>query len=333
MKPDNIQRGIRARRGGRSPGDAPSLGRLGRMPEGEKKSRWMGDKRRFRSIKAVRLITIGWSLGLALLALALVSGTFAWWIVSRAHAPRQVQAAAPLLREVEALVEQELVLTRPYPEEIVRLATGALEVDSEATVDEFIHTGGRDWQEVVAFMQGLSQTDGIPGEPVPLLDPDVNGLMIQNVLIKFDHPDFKERNRIMILTPDEAGAWKVDFPAFARLADPPWEDFVSGEAKSVVGRVFVLRDNYYNGPFSNERRWAAFAIASPDLDDLMIGYCPVGSPTQRALSRICAKQRGPVRATLRIRHVDGAERRQFAIDKVLAEDWVVRGADFEDRFQ
>jgi hypothetical protein len=332
MKPDNIQRGVRARRGGRSHGDAPSLGRLGRM-QGPGEDSGMGDERRSRSIKEVRFITIGWSLGLALLALALVSGTFAWWLVSRAQAPRQVQATAPLLQEVDALVEQELVLTRPYPEEMVRLATGALEVDSEATVDEFIHTGGRDWREIVAFMQGLPETDGIPGEPVPLLDPDVNGLMTQNVLIKFVHPDFKERNRIMILTPDEAGAWKVDFPAFARLADPPWKDFVSGEAKSVVGRVFVLRDHYYNGPFSDERRWSAFAIASPDLEELMIGYCLVGSPTQLALRTICAKQRGPVRATLRIRHVDGAERRQFAIDKVIAEDWVVRDADFEDRFQ
>lgn len=333
MKSDNVQRGIRARRG-RSEGDAPSLGRVGRMSGSGIDNGRMGDERRYRNGKAAKLITIGWSVALAVFALALLSGTFAWWLVARANKPAQVYSERPAFPTVEEEEgEMDFVLTRPHPDEIVRLATRALEVDSVALVNEFIHTEGREAGEVLAYMQGLRGRDGTPGKPVPLLDPDVNGLMIQNALVTFTHPDGKSRNRIMILTPDEAGAWKMDFAAFARLADPPWEDFVSGEARTVVGRVFVQRDHYYNGSFSSEQRWSAYAMASPDLEDLMIGYCLVGSSTERALNSLCARQKAPVRVTVQIRHVHGAERRQFAIDRLVAEDWIIRGPDFEDRFK
>jgi len=332
MKPENVQRGVRARRG-RSEGEAPSLGRVGRMPGAGGGAGWNGDERRIRNGKAAKLITLGWSLALAVFALALLSGTFAWWLVARANEPRQVQFSRPFLPLAEEEEEPEIILTRPHPDEIERLANGALQVDSVARVREFIHTEGRDEREVLAFMQGLREKDGTPGKPVPLSDPDVNGLMIQNSVVTFIHPDGKSRNRIVILTPDETGVWKMDFAAFARLAEPSWEEFVSGEAITVVGRVFVQRDHYYNGSFSDEDRWSAFAMASPDLEELMIGYCLVGSSAERALDSICARQKSPVRVTLQIRHVDGAERRQFAIDRVVAEDWIVRGPDFQDRFK
>jgi hypothetical protein len=283
-----------------------------------------------KSRDAARWITVGWSIGLALVALSLLSGTFAWWMVSRMHPSQPVGQAGTLEPVVQ---DPEIVLVRPDPEEVVRLTKNALGVDSVDEVLKWLHPGEADPSEVVAFMKALPERDGIPSRIDVVFDLDVNGLAVQTAVVILKHPDGKPRNRLSVLTPDDGGNWKMDFPAFARLATPTWEEFAAGQVTSVVGRVFVQRDHYYNGHFSDENRWAAYAMAAPDLEELMIGYCLVGSPSDVALKTMLSRRAGPVRATLEIRRLEGTEPRQYAISKVVAEDWVVRGAPFEDRFK
>ncbi|MGA0846032.1 MAG: hypothetical protein ACO3RV_05775, partial [Luteolibacter sp.] len=140
-------------------------------------------------------------------------------------------------------------------------------------------------------------------------------------------------NRLVLLTPDEEGTWKVDYESFARKVDPSWDQLISGEANSGLVRVIFAQDNYFNGPFSDDQKWSCFAMASPDIEPILMGYTRIGSPQDTALRRLLLrgsrKQAGVQRVTLRIKRPADSVDRQFQITRVLAEDWVLTDQAFD----
>ena len=87
-------------------------------------------------------------------------------------------------------------------------------------------------------------------------------------------------------------------------------------------RVYVAKDQYFNGPFQESEGWHCYGIASPDVPDLMFGYCKADSEQARAIELLLDRKKMS-RATLGIERVEGAEKRQYRIKRVLAEDWLV----------
>ena len=99
-------------------------------------------------------------------------------------------------------------------------------------------------------------------------------------------------------------------------------------------RVSLAQDRYYNGPFADDTKWVAYGMVSPDMNDLLVGYCVRDSPQHRALELMWLNDQIEVlRATLEIRRVEGAERRQFEISQVLAEDWVMAEETFQQQVE
>jgi hypothetical protein len=213
-------------------------------------------------------------------------------------------------------------------EQAVELTKKALAARDPAELKKLVHTDPASAAEVVTFLDALAARDGeiISYDWIARLDttrPDAEG-----VLVSFKKGE-ERRNRLAILTPDVLGNWKLDYPAFARLAVPDWPDLLEGKEKSAVVRVYVAEDQYFNGPFKESDDWFCFGIASPDVQELLFGYCQGGTPQFNAIRRSLAGGTKLMRMTVEIEKVEGAEKRQFLIKRVLAQDWAVGPVAFD----
>ena len=145
--------------------------------------------------------------------------------------------------------------------------------------------------------------------------------------------------RLACLTPDERGVWKVDFDAFARTCTPSWKDLLERHVDHARVRVFIAKDAYFNGSFQNESQWVCYGMVSPESkellpigQELLHGYCKVGSSQAKAMEQIITDGTQIKRVTLEIQRPPGADLRQFEISRVLAEDWVLAPKRFDERY-
>lgn len=206
-----------------------------------------------------------------------------------------------------------------------------------AEVDGYFHLGAASTQEVTSFLSGLEKSDGPITRYKWRSSIDANGLLLEGVMV-WTTKDGEEGSRLAFLMPDETGRWKIDYESLARMVKPTWLELLEGNADSATVRVFIAKDDYFNGPFKDETVWVCHGLASPDCGTVLMGYCKADSPQARALARILTDAtRGPanpdpIRATLEIRRPQGAEKRQFEITRVMAEDWVISSKAFDDDF-
>lgn len=104
-------------------------------------------------------------------------------------------------------------------------------------------------------------------------------------------------------------------------------------------RILFAKDSYFNGPYQDETRWDCYGMASPDQEEVLLGYCLKDTPQARAMAQIMANKRpfaaegNLCRATLEIRREAGGESRQFEITRVWAADWVMSATAFDETFQ
>lgn len=341
MKPRDVHRAVKPQRFERSAGDAPSLGRVARVPgtgmpkptSGRRRRRRTGegwsDRRGKRESEARKRVIWAWSAVLTLAAFVAMAVFFVNWTFGQMKRGRQAdnKEANP----VQAIVKSRF--PSPSEDEALNHVKRALALRDPLMIPSFFHTGTTKPGEVVDFLMRLPELDGPIQNYQWLSSMDANGLLIDGVLVS-SLLDGKPRSRLVLLTPDDTGLWKIDFPAFARMISRPWAELLAEDATSAEGevRVLIAPDSYYNGPFINEKDWVCYGILSPDSDPAMLGYCRRGSPQALAMekmflrssSEISAGQSHLMRACLRIKRVKGAEARQFEITRVLSEDWVVR---------
>jgi hypothetical protein len=346
MKPRDVQRAVKSQRFGRSAGDAPSIGRVARvpgtgMPREIRRKRRRGelsgtrdlDARSIRVRLARRRVIIAWSS----LFLFLVCAAFA--VILWSWLRGQMNRNAAISATPEAPEIQTRVVSRfpsPSEDEALRLVKQALAIRDEAAIPMLFRTGTATPKQVLAFLTERSAQDGPIIGYEWLSSMDANNLLIDGVVVNTQLSD-KPRNRLALLTPDAHGIWKIDFDAYARTVEPPWPVLLDPQTREGMVRVVTARDSYFNGPFRNEDEWTCFGMASPDMDEILLGYCRRGTPQADALERIVKKSedaaelsnRNLCRATLVIRRNDGAERRQFEITRVLAEDWIVSDTAFD----
>lgn len=279
-----------------------------------------------------RMVLFTWSL--VVFSLTLVAmGVAVWlWAKQNRKPPEEADEVAAAMPRVEERVASRFA--SPSRDAALEFVRRALAIREAAQVTEYFRPGAATPGEIVDFLRGMEATDG----PVDGLDwlssLDANGLLLDGVMVH-TNLDGGKRNRLALLTPDDKGRWQIDFEAFARVVKPSWPDLLgTGRAEGVV-RVIINRDNYYNGPFLDESQWVCFGMGSPDHEQVLLGYARKGSAQAKALARILkadgpSPQRVLKRATLAIRRPEGAEARQFEITRVIAEDWVRGGRDFQE---
>jgi hypothetical protein len=340
MKTRDVQRSVRAQRHDRNTGDAPSIGRVGRMPgvgqaKGELRKRRRGESpasERARNNR--RKVMLMWSTIFVFLTVA-VMGTAIWlWLRPK------ISPAPVVAHETVRKIEERVVSKFESPTEDAALARvkGALSNRDVSKVTEYFRTGSSTPTEVVAFLEAMERTEGKPTGMTWLRSMDANGLLLDGVAVNFQ-PDSKALTRLAMLTPDANGKWQLDFDAYARVVNPSWSELMEGKVKRGLVRVVVARKHYYNFCFKDDAQWLCYEMTTPDHEVILFGYCRKGSPQAEAMGRIVTDGerldggRFGNRATLEIRRNEGSESRQFEITRVLAEDWVLREAAFDGSYQ
>lgn len=334
MKPERIQRGIRSRHA-RSVGDAPVLGRVGRMRDREAGAAASGLKRHRRRILAIarRKMIMMWSLALTVATVLVIGGMMLFWLRGHRGGGEDVEQ-----NHVRGAVRVVSKFASPTEEEARDLVRRALALREPEMAGDLFRMGDASPADVVGFMAGQESLDGRFERMDWLGSMDMEGQLLEGVLVIYAGKD-GQRERLAFLLPDENGVWKVDFEAFARSSRPSWKELLKGGAKSARVRVFAARDVYFNGPFRDESLWVCYAMTSPESRDLLPedgellrGYCRVGSPQAKAMERIFETGVRLSRVTLEIQKTEGAEFRQFEITRVLSGDWVLPPKPVDEKF-
>jgi hypothetical protein len=268
---------------------------------------------------------LAWSI-VILSVFVVVLGLFLWsWLRGLMNQP-VVASDIPELKTHKVLKFQS-----PGEEAVVALVKSALESRESPQAADYFHMGEAGPGELVGFLSKMIQDDGPVIGFQWLGGRYANGQLIENVLITCER-DGKPRERVAMLVPDDQGVWKIDFEAFARMVRPSWELLLGESGGRGLVRVFVRGDNYFNGPFRDDAEWSCYAMASPDIDQMLLGYCRKGSPQDEAMMLMLLRNakegqatdmESVMRATLLVERPQGADARQFEITRVLAEDWIV----------
>jgi hypothetical protein len=338
MKPDDgIRRSVRSAHRERAAGDAPSMGRVARMPgtglpKGKRKKRKTNESgRRFRAKRSRKKVIATWTAlvgGVALVFLGL-----AVWLGMKYKPSEEIAALAatpvgktvieaPATPKVPSLTETEAL----------SLVRNALAVRDAAEIPTYFRQGEVAPAGQVEFLRKLELTDGRIDHFEWLGSLDANGLALDGVLVSFQS-DGKPRNRLAHLVTDAQKHWRIDFDSFARTVTPAWGEIIGGRSDLAKVRVYVAKDTYYNGAFKDEEEWLCVGLASPDTDELLMGYCKTDSPQAAALKWLFSKDVSMSRALLEIRRTEATGARQVLISRVLAEDWVIGDLPFDERFQ
>lgn len=322
MKTQDIKRGITSRHF-RLGGSSPAIGSIARLrdtemlPRGERRSR-----RRGRSSAVDKRSGSLWLILLGGGTLVVITTAVFLWLMPRFD---------PEAMEIRSLVAEDAKKVRvasrfpsPSREESLELVRRALTTRDPAAVPELFRTSVATPAEIIGFLEECSLRDGKIERYEWLSSMDRDGLLIEGVLVCFPSKD-KAVQRLALLTPNDSGTWKVDFEAFARRVEPGWQELLEKGADQALVRVTVAPGVYYNGPFSDDRQWVCYGIASPDMEELLRGYCRVGSPQAEAMERLFKQGEKLSRATLEIRRVKDGGHGQFEITRLLGGEWVVAG--------
>jgi hypothetical protein len=358
MKPRDVKRSVRSTRVDRSEGDAPSIGRVARVPgtglnKGVRRRRRRGESSNGnRDRNNRKKVMFAWSAVFTSLAL-IAMGTAVWfWL--RPQMRHTATASEDQVKPIQERVVSEF--ESPSEAQAVAMVKSALAVRDRAKVVDHFRIGTTDAAGIVKFLTEMETLDGKISSYSWMSSMDANGMLIDGVSVFLDGAD-KVRNRLAMLTPDAEGVWKVDFDSFARKVSPEWDEILRNKAEVAVVRVVVADDTYHNGIYKDETQWTCYGMVSPDHEEVLMGYCKKGSPQALALERITSgtdlldKVSQPLnqpvrrmnpsthssrtlnRAVLEIRHAAGAEQRQFEITRVLAEDWVMGSMAFDQNFK
>ena len=326
MKPDKVRLGVQKSSNARPIGMAPNLGRLWRMTGNSTRDGQLVDPRRQRQQQLQRTIVIGWSIALGIVAVAVVVFVFVVWMQPILARAKDTTERDRVAKESRARKASKFV--SPTKEEALALVQKALAVRNPNEVERMIRPGSMTTQQVVDYLAAMKESDGEIKDYFWLSNVDKNGLLLEGVQVVFEGGE-RQRSRMAFLTPDEKGHWKLDFAAFARWVKPAWASLLEQPSGVGVARVYTGQDRYYNGPFA-EGEWVAYGMGSEDIDVSLYGYCKRGSLQQRAMDlMISSAENSLARATLEVRKTEGADRRQFEITRVLAEDWVMGDEAFD----
>lgn len=310
-------------------GEAPALGKVSRSPVSAvppKRSRRVRSERRKKLSKTV----IAWTILLSLIA----SIAMLFPIVTYLRERAAIQGNAPFsAQEGQTFTDPKRIkMPELDPLQAQQLVESALSNRDPDLVPTYFRLGEiSDSENALIALVSASERDGIVNHTQWLGQRFSNGQTIGEVVV-FTHKDGHQTNRLAQLTLGHDGSWRIDLDSYLRHSYPDWEKIVSGKSDTSVVRVYISFDTYFNGIYANESKWKAYALASPDVEEILYGYAEQGSPQDRALTRIIASEDAFHRATLEIKVEPGSRSRQFRISRVIADNWVIDEEDFDKLF-
>lgn len=312
---NNVRRGIQSERRPAAASGA-KIGEVKRLRQRDDLNRGLdpdGFRGAFKSSKGLAIAT------------ALVGGAtfiaigvgFAMW--SRTRVTAAPVAASPFSEENMRVTSKFMT---PSGEDAIALVSRAVTTRDPLVIAEVFRDGAARSEDILRFLAGLVPAEG----PVERYDwhgsIDVNGMLVEGVAVTFKGIQ-KPSERIALLTPDPAGNWKMDFDAFARTASPSWQALMKGDADEARVRVIVVKDFYFNGPFRDESQWSCYRLETPDVEETIFGYCPVGGPVAEEMQKLFSEGEPVSRATLELGQVADARPGQFEIRRVAGKDWIL----------
>lgn len=127
----------------------------------------------------------------------------------------------------------------------------------------------------------------------------------------------------MIAQPN--GKFLIDWESMVGASDLPWLEFKKTRpTQPFLVRVFARPDDYFNYEFSDDKRWSAAHLTSPDGNFFIYGYCEKDSEVARTLASIFEQVRGRAALTLRIAYPEKAESDHCArIVGIVANRWLL----------
>jgi hypothetical protein len=274
-----------------------------------------------------------WSVVLTIATAAVICGFMAFWLRTHGHRS-QAAGESNMLHNVRI----ESRFKSPSEADALDLVGRALANRDPELVSACFRTGSAKPEEVISFLDHSVATEGKARQLLWLSSMDVEGLLLEGVLVIFEDERLV-KPRLAMLVPDDNGVWKVDFDALARTCSPDLTAILGGRSERCEMRVSIGRDYYFNGPVFEEKEWDCYLMNSPDIDSmipdeslLLRGYCKKGSPQAKALERIFAAGGKAYRVTLEASKREGADKQQLQITRVWSEDWVKPDVAFDERF-
>lgn len=315
----------------REKGDAPDIGRVSKFRTGGSFTGDSGPSGMTAVDDIDRRLSLAGGLGILLLLCGVVvAGLAAWAFISSKENREAGKTEKPA--DTVAVTEESPkagLMRVPSSGELEEIVDKFLKARSEVELAPLIRKSDQEMPEILDKLAGLEAKDGEFHNLKYLGGMASRCLRAEGVLVNFKGG----HNRLAILTPDEAGQWRIDFDGFDRYLSKPIDEIISGEAIDARVRFYVSTDSYYNGRFKDDAGWVCYGMGSPDSDKLMFGYVPAGSPQHQALKSVIATKdearagntsRSRLRRmTLDIRHHVGSEARQFEILRVLSDEWAI----------
>jgi hypothetical protein len=297
----------------------PMIGQVAQWREKKSSSR----RRRSQSSKKPdgRNLALRCSIWFGCGAVVVIGVVIFLWLGQRIWPDDDEVADVRVVREAKVRVESSF--PSPSEDQAIDLVMRAIANRDPEKVESLFRVSSSGRSEVVDYFKGLAERDGPVERYDWLSSMDVNGLLVEGVLVVFNGKD-KPCERLALLTPDSAGHWRMDFEAFSRSVKPSWDKLLEKDgAQRATVRVLVAHDVYYNGPFSDDKQWVCYGMASPDTEQLLRGYCRVGSSLAIAMEKLFVDGAAAGRATLDIQRVEDGGPFQFEITQLLGQDWIV----------
>lgn len=267
-----------------------------------------------------------WVIALLLLIPLIVVGYLV--LASKARKPEELSNSA---QENPITLEEEFANLELGPDE-----TGGFPIEFAET---FLNTSDpqerlkyvRDPEKVAQLFPSFPEEalSGIPNRTEVVVSFSSIGTSIHRIDAFFDNGGARS---LYILDTNEG--LKVDWESYARHSNAlqEWgQNSGTSERKeeSVVARVKIGIENYYNFRFSDDEDWMSYRLESPDLDDSFTAYAKKGSTTSKFLEWFVASQERRITLQLRCRSED-ARNKQYEVEKVIAMGWVITKDDLED---
>jgi len=318
----------------RKTGEAPLIGRVHRTPESGVARKRGGGQRRSRK-KKVHGIVKAWSiLFAAVAALVLVAVSIYALKNQTARSGGKTNSTTQFTDLAKSFPEaNESELPTLSRERALEIVASALANRDPLKFDAyFIPPRMGTASEAIEKLEDLISAEGPIVGTEWLGSKYANNQVFGEVVVSREHGG-KNSNRLAQLLPQPGNEWLIDFDSFMRTSSSDWKLILDGEVPVAEVRVIIAPDSYYNGVFSDDRKWQAFALASPDAwKNTLYGYTKRGSPQLKAIKRILSTGESMHRVTLEIKKLPEAGDRQYEISRVFSENWFLGDEPFDESF-
>lgn len=314
-------------------GEAPILGKVPRSP-GSAVRGTNGKKIRSKRRKKLSRYVLAWTCLLSFVTACVIVVVIVTYFRAKAALPEGEEIGSGMTTDLELAFPDQNTPALPgiKGQDALRITKSALANRDPALVaDHFALGEVSDPEEALHLLELIRKHEGEVTAMQWLGEKFYNGGQLGEVVVSMDN-GVRPGNRLAQFIAGADGKWRIDLDSYLRKASPDWEKILSGKSATSLVRVFVSTDSHYNGIYADESAWKAYALASPDVANVLYGYAKRGSSQDKALARILSSEEPFHRATLRIAKNPDSQAKQFEISRVVSENWVIGESDFDGAF-